>query len=80
MPLPRIVPAEEDALFILIKEMPWGDTASMIRSGEASMIFHVAEDGEHISDIHLARIMVKLARQEEIQFHEKVQNVHSFIM
>ena len=52
----------------------------MIRSGEASMIFHVAEDGEHISDIHLARIMVKLVRKEQIKFHEKMQNVHSLIM
>ena len=80
VPFPRIVPAEEDVFFILIKEMPWGDTASMIRSGEASMIFHVAEDGEHISDIHLARIMVKLVRKEQIKFHEKMQNVHSLIM
>ena len=80
VPFPRIVPAKVDAFFILIKEMPWGDSASMIRRGEASIIFHVAEDGEHISDIHLARIMVKLVRQEEIKFHEKVQNVHSFIM
>ncbi len=52
----------------------------MIRSGEASMIFHVDKDEEHVSDIHLARITVKLVRKKQIKFHEQMQNAHSLIM